>query len=157
MFNVTNAIYIQAFDFHPEGVTYSDFKQKAEKFEQNYHKNIAKMSQDERFEAMQADFWAIVDNNSSELYDKHSRVDDFIKTDAFGNKQFEVNYAADLNTNEYGRGFPSTSEDPEYGAHPWNFRNLNFQEDSLLQFSDDMEISGINVPWLYMGMLYSSF
>ena len=115
------------------------------------------MNQEQRFEAIQTDFWSIVDNNSSDLFDKHSKLDKFINTDADGNKHFEVNYAADLNTNEYGRGFPSESEDAKYGSHPWNFRNLNFQEDSLLQFSTDLEISGINVPSLYMGMLHSSF
>jgi hypothetical protein len=74
-----------------------------------------------------------------------------------GSKNFEVIYAADLNTFKYGNGFPTEAQDSEYGKHPWNFRNLNDQADSMLQFCDNMDISGINVPWLYMGMLYSSF
>lgn len=35
--------------------------------------------------------------------------------------------------------------------------NLNDQERSLLAFCKGKDISGINVPWFYMGMLYSSF
>lgn len=70
---------------------------------------------------------------------------------------FNVDYAADLHTDRYGSGFPTINQNEAIGKHPWNFRNLNNRPDSLLQFCKDQGISGINIPWLYIGMLYSSF
>lgn len=41
--------------------------------------------------------------------------------------------------------------------HPWNLNNFDDQPGSLLQFPKSQNISGINVPWLYVGMKYSTF
>lgn len=41
--------------------------------------------------------------------------------------------------------------------HPWNLANICSQADSLMQFPRIRDISGINVPWLYVGMKYSTF
>ena len=47
--------------------------------------------------------------------------------------------------NKFGSGFPTEEQDPEYGKHPFNFMNLNNQENSLLAFCKGKDISGINI------------
>eukprot|EP00467_Chlorarachnion_reptans_P010887 CAMPEP_0114498786 /NCGR_PEP_ID=MMETSP0109-20121206/7061_1 /TAXON_ID=29199 /ORGANISM="Chlorarachnion reptans, Strain CCCM449" /LENGTH=1966 /DNA_ID=CAMNT_0001676293 /DNA_START=40 /DNA_END=5940 /DNA_ORIENTATION=+ len=64
----------------------------------------------------------------------------------------EVEYASELDVGELGSGFPSEGE---YGEHPWNLNNLARAQSSLLRHLDD--IAGITIPWLYIGMLFSSF
>lgn len=82
--------------------------------------------------------------------------DDFITKE--GDKlSFKFDYAADLPTNKFGSEFPTMEQSKTYGSHPFNFVNLNTQKNSLLKFCPEKDISGINVPWLYLGMLYSSF
>jgi histone demethylase JARID1 len=41
--------------------------------------------------------------------------------------------------------------------HPMNLNNLFKQEGSFMQFPRQKDISGINQPWLYIGMKYSTF
>lgn len=49
------------------------------------------------------------------------------------------------------------AEQAAYADHPWNLNNLHKADNSLMQFPRRNDISGINVPWLYIGMRYSSF
>ena len=42
-------------------------------------------------------------------------------------------------------------------AHPWNLNNISSQANSLMQFPRERDICGINVPWLYVGMKFSTF
>lgn len=75
----------------------------------------------------------------------------------------QVEYAADVPTLTYGSGFGRPGQkivDPkqkEYQDHPWNLNNLAQQCNSLMQFPRRQDISGINIPWLYIGMKYSTF
>lgn len=79
--------------------------------------------------------------------------------------RMRVQYAADLNVKQYGSGFGCKGQAPPladhrarpYVDHPWNLSNICAQADSLMQFPRIKEISGINVPWLYVGMKYSTF
>lgn len=147
-------------EYHPEGITYEEFKKKATLFESQYCSRFEGMSEEEKFQALQEDYWNIVEYNSSESYEayvKNYNSGEFIKTNDEGESDFNVIYAADLNTNKYPGGFPTPQQSEEYGNHPMNFKNLNYQEDSLLQIAKNIEISGINIPWLYLGMMYSSF
>lgn len=78
----------------------------------------------------------------------------------------EVLYGSDIDTGVYGSGFPRASDpvqwgcDPEtwrkYVTNPWNLNNFPKLEDSMLRMVQD-NIPGVIVPWLYMGMLFSSF
>lgn len=78
----------------------------------------------------------------------------------------EVLYGSDLASEVYGSGFPRSS-DPipgwadktvwdEYAASPWNLNNLTKLDGSVLKHVQD-NIPGVTVPWVYMGMLFSSF
>ena len=73
-----------------------------------------------------------------------------------------VEYGADLHTNDYGSGFPSkmmanmAAEDKEYLNHPWNLNNLPILDGSVFKYMNS-DISGVIVPWMYVGMCFSTF
>lgn len=72
-----------------------------------------------------------------------------------------MDYGADLDTAIFSSGFPKSSlsdankQDP-YGLSCWNLNNLRRQPRSVLSFETE-DISGVVVPWLYVGMCFSSF
>ncbi|KAK1374392.1 Lysine-specific demethylase rbr-2 [Heracleum sosnowskyi] len=78
----------------------------------------------------------------------------------------EVKYGSDLDTSVYGSGFPRISDQKpqaveaakwdEYCASPWNLNNLPKLQGSMLR-AVHHSIAGVMVPWLYIGMLFSSF
>ncbi|XP_026448028.1 lysine-specific demethylase rbr-2-like isoform X1 [Papaver somniferum] len=80
--------------------------------------------------------------------------------------EVEVMYGSDLDTSKYGSGFPRAedSRPPEvevevwdkYISSPWNLNNLPKLQGSMLQAVHE-NIAGVMVPWLYIGMLFSSF
>lgn len=52
---------------------------------------------------------------------------------------------------------PCAFGDPGYyAATGWNLNNLPFLPSSVLRHVNE-EINGVNVPWLYLGMLFASF
>ncbi|XP_044485625.1 lysine-specific demethylase 5A isoform X2 [Mangifera indica] len=80
--------------------------------------------------------------------------------------EVEVMYGSDLDTSVYGSGFPRVN-DPrpesvdanvwdEYCACPWNLNNLPKLKGSMLR-TVHQNITGVMVPWLYIGMLFSAF
>ncbi|XP_064982411.1 lysine-specific demethylase JMJ17-like isoform X1 [Musa acuminata AAA Group] len=90
-------------------------------------------------------FWEIVEGRSGEV---------------------EVMYGSDLDTSLYGSGFPRANDpipssiDPnvwrQYASSPWNLNNLPKLPGSMLRAVRE-NIAGVMVPWLYVGMLFSSF
>ncbi|XP_072955153.1 lysine-specific demethylase JMJ18-like [Typha angustifolia] len=73
----------------------------------------------------------------------------------------EVHYGADLDTGNFGSGFPKAplsnkSESDRYALSGWNLNNLPRLPGSVLSFESE-DISGVLVPWLYVGMCFSSF
>ena len=83
----------------------------------------------------------------------------------------EVLYGSDLDTMDYGSGFPkqrqaevgvgdaSTRVDrgvAQYCNAPWNLNNLCKLKNCVLSHCGG-EISGMMVPWLYVGMVFASF
>ncbi|KAA3679629.1 histone demethylase JARID1, partial [Paragonimus westermani] len=69
-----------------------------------------------------------------------------------------VEYGADLSAREFGSGFPMAPRDSadEYVTSPWNLNNLSVAERSALRFLP-RDISGMIVPWVYVGMVFSCF
>lgn len=90
-------------------------------------------------EDVEAEFWRIVEE---------------------GVEPVEVLYGADLDTSLYGSGFPRAGEsESEFATSPWNLNNLPKlagTHGSLLRNVDE-SVPGIIVPWLYIGMTFSSF
>ncbi|XP_027915357.1 lysine-specific demethylase rbr-2 isoform X3 [Vigna unguiculata] len=80
--------------------------------------------------------------------------------------EVEVMYGNDLDTSVYGSGFPRVADKKpewiddklweEYSTNPWNLNNLPKLKGSMLR-AVHHNITGVMVPWLYIGMLFSSF
>jgi len=91
--------------------------------------------------AVERDFWEVVEGGSLA-------------------HDVQVLYGNDLPTLHYGSGFPKDEED-EYSRHPWNLNVMPTQPGSLLRHLEEVrrgeQLSGITAPWLYFGMLFSSF
>ncbi|KAI4299978.1 hypothetical protein L6164_033398 [Bauhinia variegata] len=75
--------------------------------------------------------------------------------------EVEVYYGADLEAQALGSGFPKV--DPlnggdldQYALSGWNLNNFPRLPGSVLAF-EGSDISGVLVPWLYVGMCLSSF
>ncbi|KAE8055327.1 hypothetical protein FH972_012174 [Carpinus fangiana] len=80
--------------------------------------------------------------------------------------EVEVMYGSDLDTSIYGSGFPRANDQrphtveakvwDEYCDSPWNINNLPKLKGSMLR-AVHQNITGVMVPWLYLGMLFSAF
>lgn len=77
-------------------------------------------------------------------------------------EEIEVLYGADLETGVFGSGFPKNAQqvnsdsDIKYINSGWNLNNFPRLPGSVLSF-ESSDISGVLVPWLYIGMCFSSF
>ncbi|CAL9703426.1 unnamed protein product [Knipowitschia caucasica] len=74
-----------------------------------------------------------------------------------------VEYGADIHSKEFGSGFPMnngkkvlTPEEDNYARSGWNLNVMPLLEQSLLCHING-DISGMKVPWLYVGMVFSAF
>ncbi|KAM3143638.1 hypothetical protein pb186bvf_004400 [Paramecium bursaria] len=80
------------------------------------------------------------------------------------NKDCQVEYAADLSSKKFGSAFPQHhfqigKDKQDYSTNKFNLCNVNFQKDSAFQCLSrkSEQISGVTVPWVYLGMLFSTF
>uniref|UniRef100_A0A3Q2QES7 [histone H3]-trimethyl-L-lysine(4) demethylase n=1 Tax=Fundulus heteroclitus TaxID=8078 RepID=A0A3Q2QES7_FUNHE len=74
-----------------------------------------------------------------------------------------VEYGADISSKDVGSGFPIKDgkrrllgDEEEYANSGWNLNNMPVLEQSVLTHIN-VDISGMKVPWLYVGMCFSSF
>ena len=74
-----------------------------------------------------------------------------VETGNYG-KAVEVEYGSDLDASVVGSAFPSTGV---YARSGWNIINLPNVDKSVM--SHLRKISGVTVPWVYIGSLFSSF
>lgn len=71
-------------------------------------------------------------------------------------------YGADLETGIFGSGFPRNYSEAGSASHEcyiksgWNLNNFARLPGSMLSY-ESSDISGVLVPWLYIGMCFSSF
>lgn len=91
------------------------------------------------------------------------------------NETVEVEYGADVHSTLHGRyvdvpchfrpfssvfysGMPTLETHPlnPYSKDPWNLNNIPILPESLLRFIKS-DISGMTVPWTYVGMVFSTF
>lgn len=94
------------------------------------------------------------------------------------NREIAVEYGNDVDTNEFGSGFPLSERgrcvygtfdaekakqpDPKFGSKDyyketwWNTNNMPWSPDSVLRHVK-VGINGINVPWMYYGSLFTTF
>jgi histone demethylase JARID1 len=138
------------------------------------------------YKAMADEFfrkWCL-DNHPDKINaNNHIKIDmDDLARDYWGmvetqSRDAEVDYANDIETSTYNSGFlkkvktnevklednRSSSDndvivfdDEYYAESPWNLNNLPTAKGSVLQYLRT-PINGINVPWLYIGMLFATF
>lgn len=74
-----------------------------------------------------------------------------------------VEYGADISSKDVGSGFPVRDgkrkligDEDEYASSGWNLNNMPVLEQSVLTHIGG-DISGMKLPWLYVGMCFSSF
>uniref|UniRef100_A0A8B9R832 [histone H3]-trimethyl-L-lysine(4) demethylase n=1 Tax=Astyanax mexicanus TaxID=7994 RepID=A0A8B9R832_ASTMX len=74
-----------------------------------------------------------------------------------------VEYGADIHSKEFGSGFPVnngkrhlSNEEEDYARSGWNLNVMPVLEQSVLCHIN-ADISGMKVPWLYVGMVFSAF
>ena len=70
----------------------------------------------------------------------------------------EVEYGADIHSTTHGSGFPTIEKNPKdpYSTDPWNLNIMPLHPESLFRHIKS-DISGMTVPWLYVGMIFSTF
>lgn len=65
-----------------------------------------------------------------------------------------------METGKFGSGFPKAEAGSGVATHyensGWNLNNIARDPGSMLSFEEG-DISGVLVPWLYIGMCFSSF
>lgn len=128
-----------------EGGIYSlrEFQEKAHNFKESYFapkmpfdpvKNCKRLVTEDDVER---EFWRLVESIT---------------------EMVEVEYGADIHSTTHGSGFPTIEKNPldPYSRDPWNLNILPLHPESLFQHIKT-DISGMTVPWLYVGMCFSTF
>lgn len=128
-----------------EGGLYSlkQFQQKANDFKQGYferkmpYDNALKCHRPVTEEDVETEFWRLVADLEETV---------------------EVEYGADIHCTTHGSGFPTLEKHPNnaYATDPWNLNVLPFHSESLFRHIKS-DISGMTVPWVYVGMIFSTF
>ncbi|KAJ4479141.1 jumonji superfamily protein [Lentinula aciculospora] len=74
------------------------------------------------------------------------------------NETVETEYGADIHSTTHGSAMPTLETHPldPYSRDPWNLNNIPVVSDSLLRYIKS-DISGMTVPWTYVGMAFSTF
>ncbi|XP_074311385.1 putative lysine-specific demethylase JMJ16 [Silene latifolia] len=131
------------FGFEPgPDFTLDEFQRYADDFKAQFfgNENCADEKLEPSLEAIEGEYWRVVEKPTEEI---------------------EVLYGADLETGVFGSGFQKmsnecSSTDDEYVKSGWNLNNLPRLPGSVLSY-ENADISGVQVPWLYIGMCFSSF
>lgn len=73
-------------------------------------------------------------------------------------EEVQVEYGADIHSTTHGSGFPTVEKHPTntYSTDPWNLNILPYHQESLFRHIKS-DISGMTVPWVYVGMIFSTF
>ena len=128
-----------------EGGVYSlkQFQEKANNFKENHFgpkmpfDPILNMKKPVSEEDVEREFWRLVESITETV---------------------EVEYGADVHSTTHGSGFPTIERNPRdpFATHPWNLNILPYNPESLFRHIKS-DISGMTVPWLYVGMVFSTF
>jgi histone demethylase JARID1 len=119
----------------------SQFRHKADSFRQEYiEKNFtpeARVRGVVTENQVEEEFWRMVSNIEETV---------------------EVDYGADIHSTTHGSGFPTVETHPTdpYSTDPWNLNILPLDNQSLFRHIKS-DVSGMTVPWLYVGMMFSTF
>ncbi|KAI8096840.1 uncharacterized protein BX664DRAFT_325009 [Halteromyces radiatus] len=94
----------------------------------------------------------------SQLVTEEDCEDEFWRLVDDPHETCQVEYGADLHSTQHGSGFASVERGPDgvKGDDPWNLNMIPILPDSLFTHIKT-DISGMMVPWLYIGMCFSAF
>ncbi|KAL3652137.1 hypothetical protein CASFOL_001818 [Castilleja foliolosa] len=130
------------FGFEPgPDFTLDAFQKYANDFKAQYFRKDDNSCNEPSVEEIEGEYWRMVEKPTEEI---------------------EVLYGADVETGAFGSGFPKKSQqvatdaDVQYINSGWNLNNFPRLPGSVLSF-ESSDISGVLVPWLYVGMCFSSF
>ncbi|CAA0823782.1 Lysine-specific demethylase JMJ18 [Striga hermonthica] len=126
--------------------TLGEFERYADEFKESYFEGMEKNGDNVKksrpsVDEIEGEYWRIIEQPTDEV---------------------EVYYGADLETGMLGSGFlkgsdlSGDSKIDQYIKSGWNLNNLPRLPGSVLNF-EECNISGVVVPWLYIGMCFSSF
>ena len=128
-----------------EGGIYSlrQFQEKARNFKESYFASKVPINEDTEQskpvteDDVEREFWRLVESITETV---------------------EVEYGADIHSTTHGSGFPSLElhRNNPYSTDPWNLNILPLHPESLFRHIKS-DISGMTVPWLYVGMCFSTF
>ncbi|KAK2763038.1 hypothetical protein FQN54_009671 [Arachnomyces sp. PD_36] len=128
-----------------EGGTYSlkQFQEKANNFKKHYFgpkmpfDPVLNTQKPETEDDVEREFWRLVESLTETV---------------------EVEYGADIHSTTHGSGFPTVEKNPldPYSVDPWNLNVLPLHGDSLFRHIKS-DVSGMTVPWVYVGMCFSTF
>ncbi|KAI2608094.1 PLU-1-like protein [Hypoxylon fragiforme] len=128
-----------------EGGLYSlkQFQEKAADFKQGYFENrlpvdpMLNCSRPVTEDDVEKEFWRLVASTEETV---------------------EVEYGADIHCTTHGSGFPTAERNPcdSYASDPWNLNVMPLHSESLFRHIKT-DISGMTVPWVYVGMIFSTF
>lgn len=128
-----------------EGGIYSlkQFQEKAADFKENYFQNkmpfdpVLNCNRPVTEDDIEREFWKLVTSLEETV---------------------EVEYGADIHSTTHGSGFPTVEKHPKdpYATNPWNLNVMPLHHESLFRHIKS-DISGMTVPWLYVGMIFSTF
>ncbi len=83
-------------------------------------------------------YWSIVDNGANPL---------------------SVEYGSEIPSKPEMTGFPmdnNIEDEIDYSTHDFNLMNIKNAKGNILKHLD-RDISGMTYPWIYVGMLFTSF
>ncbi|KAM5464693.1 hypothetical protein MauCBS54593_006784 [Microsporum audouinii] len=130
-----------------EGGIYSlkQFQEKANQFKKNYFgtklpiQNTSAPTPQlyEAEDSVEREFWRLVESLTETV---------------------EVEYGADIHSTTHGSGFPTVERNPldPHATDPWNLNVLPLHPESLFRHIKS-DVSGMTVPWVYVGMCFSTF
>ncbi|KAG0363621.1 hypothetical protein BG005_009972 [Podila minutissima] len=122
-----------------EGEEYSlsSFQQKCNTFKKQWFEKYGYTDGKVPEDVCEREFWRLVENAYETV---------------------EVEYGADLHSTQHGSGFPTVGRDTgnKYATHPSNLNRMPVLPESLFCHIKS-DISGMMVPWLYVGMCFSTF
>ncbi|KAF9534118.1 jumonji superfamily protein [Crepidotus variabilis] len=101
----------------------------------------------------------ITKNRVGSVYvSEHDVEEEFWRLVQSPKETVEIEYGADIHSTTHGSAMPTMETHPlePYSRDPWNLNNIPILPDSLLRFIKS-DISGMTVPWTYVGMTFSTF
>ncbi|KAI8387444.1 hypothetical protein BD560DRAFT_382515 [Blakeslea trispora] len=112
-----------------------DFHKVCDKFKQDWFAKATGEIKTITEEECENEFWRLVENP---------------------HETCEVEYGADLHSTQHGSGFVAAEQMPKGRFDPWNLNVIPVDPQSLFTHIKS-DISGMMVPWLYVGMCFSAF